>query len=33
METKRSECLKLGLRDEIDSVKETKIVLQFQALH
>lgn len=33
METKRSECLKLGLRDEIDSVKETKIALSFQALH
>src|SRR5882724_1832935 len=33
METKRCECLKLGLRDEIDSVKETKIVLRFQILH
>ena len=25
-------CLKLGLRDEIDSVKETKIVLSFSVL-
>jgi hypothetical protein len=26
------ECLKLGLRDEIGSVKETKIVMQFRIL-
>jgi hypothetical protein len=30
--TNAASCLKLGLRDEIDSVKETKIDLQFQWL-
>src|SRR6478609_3654318 len=32
MGTNAASCLKLGLRDEIDSVKEAKIVLLFSAL-